>query len=204
VSRDIIVIGASAGGVEVLVEIARHLPIGFPASVFVVIHIPTVMRSRLAEILTETGPLPATQVVSSETIECGRIYVAPPDYHLLIEDGRVSPWRGPKEDRHRPAINPLFRSAAVAYGSRVIGVILSGALSDGSAGLWWIKHNGGIAVVQNPESAAFPDMPLSALDHVDADYIAEPPEIGPLLAKLVGTSATIKTESQFGAPSDFE
>src|SRR4051812_4457062 len=116
-------------------------------------------KSELADIINARGLLPAVQVTAPQTIERGHIYVAPPDHHLIIDGSRVLAWRGPREDRHRPAINALFRSAAVHYGARVAGVVLSGILSDGSAGMWWIKHHGGVAIVQDPSSARFCDMP---------------------------------------------
>jgi two-component system chemotaxis response regulator CheB len=128
--------------------------------------------------------LPALHPAGGQAIDCGTIYVAPPDYHLLLERDRVDLWRGPKENRHRPAVNALFRSAAVAFGNRVIGVVLSGLLDDGAAGLWWIKRFGGIAVVQDPEDAQSPEMPAAALEHVKVDYVLPASEIGPLLAKL--------------------
>ncbi len=179
------VIGASAGGIEALQRVLGTLPRDLAASLFVVVHVPANLTSQLAQILTLPGRLPAVQVIASQTFEQGRIYVAPPDQHLLLEKDRVLVWRGPKEDRQRPAINPLFRSAAVTYGPRVIAVILSGVLIDGSAGVWWVKRYGGIAIVQSAHTAAFPDMPKSVLDYVTADYILDPGEIGNMLTSLV-------------------
>jgi two-component system chemotaxis response regulator CheB len=184
VDREIIAIGGSAGSLTALTEIVRAMPAGCPAAVFVVIHIPSHQKSHLAEVLASNGTFPATQVTDSQPIRYRRIYVAPPDSHMLIENGRVFPWRGPKEDGHRPAINPLFRSVAESYGSRAVGVILSGALEDGSAGLWRIKQRGGLAVVQDPRSAAVRDMPESVLKYVEADHILNSQEIGPLLLRL--------------------
>lgn len=184
VRRDIIVIGASAGGVQVLHEILPMLPRDLPAAVFVVVHMPPWHKSRLPFVLSRNGSMPAEHAEGGERIRYGRIYVAPPDQHLYIEDDRVHLWRGPKENRHRPAINVLFRSAAVGYRKRVAGVILSGSLDDGTAGLWWIKHFGGIAMIQDPQEAQFDDMPRSALEHVDPDYVLRAAAIPPMLLKL--------------------
>src|SRR2546426_3652688 len=133
--RDIVVIGASAGGVTALKELVRGLPSGMRASFFVVLHFPPFQRSHLPEILSRAGAFPAIHPGNGDSIQPGRIYIAPPDRHLLVRDGRIELWRGPKENYVRPAVNPLFRTAAEAYGPRVIGVILSGMLDDGTAGL---------------------------------------------------------------------
>lgn len=197
---EIVAVGGSAGGLEALLEITRNLPQDFPAPVFVVIHIPGDKRSFLADIIAQHSSLPATQVYESQSIEGGHIYVAYPDTHLLIEGGRVFPWRGPKEDHHRPAINPLFRSAAEAYGPQAVGIVLSGGLQDGSAGLWSIKQRGGIAIVQNPETAIFPDMPESVLEYVIPDFVLEAAQIAPLLDNLcsraVNGDTVIAVESE--------
>lgn len=187
--RDLIVIGASAGGVEALSELMQRLPANLPAAIFVVLHLSPQATSHLAEILSFRGPLRATQPRDGEAIQPGHIYVAPPDRHLLLEVGRVRVVRGPKENGFRPAVDPLFRSAALAYGSRVIGVVLTGALDDGSAGLWAIKRYGGMAVVQDPREAKFPSMPASALDYVQVDYCLPIAEIGPLLSRTAGEPA---------------
>jgi two-component system chemotaxis response regulator CheB len=183
-NRDIIVVGASAGGIEALQEVVHDVPVDFRGSMFVVVHIPADVASRLPSVLNNSGPLRAAPAQHNEPIQPGRIYVAVPDHHLLLEKGRVLLWRGPKEDRHRPAVNALFRSAAAAHGARVVGVVLSGVLNDGSAGLWWVKRHGGTAIVQDPATARFPDMPKSVLEYVQADYVAKPSEIGPLLTRL--------------------
>ena len=182
--RDIIVVGASAGGVEALSKLAAVLPQGLPASVFVVLHMPSGRRSELPHILSRSGPLPATLAMDGQVFAPGNIYVAPPDHHLLIENERTILWHGPKENRVRPAVNTLFRSAAGSHGSRVTGVVLTGALDDGSAGLWWIRRHGGAAVVQDPTEATFPDMPTNALRYVDSAYVAPICQIGPLLLRL--------------------
>jgi two-component system chemotaxis response regulator CheB len=183
-ATEIIVIGASAGGVEALQSVVRGLPAELPASVFVVLHVAPRSRSLLPEILTESGPLPAAHPADGEAIQPGRIYVAPSDHHLIIEPGHVHLSFGPKEHLQRPCINASFRSAALAYGDRVAGVVLTGQLDDGTAGLWDIKRRSGVAIVQNPEEAAFPSMPLSALREIEVDYTVRLGEIGPLLARL--------------------
>jgi two-component system chemotaxis response regulator CheB len=183
-ARDVIVIGTSAGGVEALQSIVRGFPADFPASVFVVMHVAPRSRSILPEILTASGPLPAVHPLDGEAIKPGRIYVAPPDEHLIIEPGHVHLSFGPKERLQRPCINVSFRSAALAYGERVAGAVLTGQLDDGAAGLWDIKRRGGIAIVQNPEEAAFPSMPLSALRDIEVDYTVRLSEIAPLLVRL--------------------
>jgi two-component system chemotaxis response regulator CheB len=127
-----------------------------------------------------------------QLIQPGYIYVAPPDFHLLIESSRVQLWRGPRENRQRPSVNVLFRSAAVAYGPRVIGVILSGTLDDGATGLWWVKKHGGVAVVQTPSDAEFEGMPITALEHVDVNEVIPAREIGPYLADLAIERAEIE------------
>ena len=185
--QDIIVIGASAGGVEALSMLVAGLPTGLPAAVFVVLHIGN-NPSILPEILTKAGPLPAIHPSGGELIVSGKIFVAPPDRHLLIEANHIRLSRGPKENRARPAVNPLFRSASAAYGPRVTGVILTGALDDGTAGLAEIKRRGGIAVVQDPKTAYCSSMPQNALMHVDVDHIVPLDEIPILLSTLVATA----------------
>jgi two-component system chemotaxis response regulator CheB len=184
VEHGIVVIGGSAGSLSPLKTLLQQLPKNLPAAIFVVTHLAPDRTSNLAQVLSWAGSLPIIQVLSPEKIVPGTCYVAVPDYHMVISDSRVSPWRGPKEDRHRPAVNALFRSAAAAYGPRVVGVVLSGMLSDGSAGLWWIKQYGGVAVVQNPETAEFSGMPNSVLEYVDVDHVVEPKDLAPLLVKL--------------------
>lgn len=183
-NRDIIVIGASAGGVKALQTLVQTLPAAMPAAMFVVLHVPSWAPSALPQILARSGPLPAAHAGQNQVIERGRIYVAPPDYHLLLEEDRTVLWRGPKENRFRPAINTLFRSAAGAYRERVTGVVLTGALDDGSAGVWWIHRYGGAVVVQDPNEAAVPEMPLSALAYVDSAYVAQLSKMGGCLTRL--------------------
>jgi len=182
--HDIVVIGASSGGVEALMELAADLPENLPAAVFVVLHLAEESPSVLPKILARSGPLEAVRAEDGQRVEQGRIYVAPPAYHLLLENGRVRVASGPKENRHRPAVDPLFRSAAVACGPRVVGVVLTGAGGDGTAGLLAVKRRGGVAVVQNPEEALFAGMPQSALEHADVDHCLPLTKIAPLLAHL--------------------
>lgn len=192
--QDIIVVGASAGGVEALKVLVADLPPDLQASIFVVLHIGAGHNgySFLPDILSQAGPLPATSAKDCEEIQQGRIYVARPDFHLLIEPGRVRVVDGPKENLTRPAINPLFRSAATAYRSRVAGVILTGLLDDGVAGLAEIKRRGGAAVVQDPTTALYPSMPSNALRYVQADYVVELDQIAGVLTKLVRTGCATK------------
>jgi two-component system chemotaxis response regulator CheB len=142
----------------------------------------------LAQILDRSGPLPAANAANRERIRPGRVYVAPPDNHLLLEPGLMRLTHGPKENRFRPSIDPLFRSAAQVFGPRVVGVVLTGGLDDGTSGLWAVKRLGGAAVVQNPEEAFMPSMPLSALSQVEVDYTLPLAEIAPLLVRLASTS----------------
>jgi two-component system chemotaxis response regulator CheB len=181
----IVVVGASAGGVEALADLAASLPDDLDAAVFVVLHLPATGTSALPEILRRHGPLPAAHVKDGETIQPGRIYVAPPDHHVLLRTGHVHLSRGPRENGHRPAIDPLFRSAAREYATRVVGVVLSGALDDGTAGLLAIKSRGGVAVVQKPTDAPYPGMPGNALEHVQVDHVLAAASMGKLLTRLV-------------------
>jgi two-component system, chemotaxis family, protein-glutamate methylesterase/glutaminase len=187
--HDIIVVGASAGGVEALMTLVRALPANLPATVCIVLHLPAQSPSMLPSILERAGPLPALQAHDGAPIRHRQIYVAPPDHHLLIERGRLRVIHGPRENRHRPAIDPLFRSAACAYGSRVLGVILTGSLDDGTAGMQAVKQRGGIAIVQDPREALYPSMPRSAIENVAVDYCLPLAEIGPLLAQLASEPA---------------
>ena len=189
---DIIVVGASAGGIEALRMLIGALPADLPASLFIVVHTSPETPSLLADILTYSGKLPATNVTDGERIQKGRIYVAPPDRHLLVEPNRVRVTRGPKENRFRPAIDPLFRSAAQTYGPRVAGIILTGYMDDGTAGLWTVKQLGGTAIVQDPADALVPFMPLSAMTHVKVDYCVPLEEIAPLLVQLTAEAAAKK------------
>jgi two-component system, chemotaxis family, protein-glutamate methylesterase/glutaminase len=182
--RDIVVIGASAGGVEALRDVASQLPVNFPGAVFAVLHMLPHTRSFLPEILGKAGPLSAVHPKDGDAIEHGKIYLAPPDRHLVIERDHVHLSNGPKEQRQRPCINVTLRSAALAYGERVVGVILTGQMDDGTAGLWEVKRRGGVTVVQNPEEAPFPSMPLSALREIEVDHTVSLDAVGALLRRL--------------------
>lgn len=184
--HDIVVIGASAGGVEALTRLVRDLPPGLPASLFVVCHFPPSHRSVLPDILSRSGPLLATHAIDGEVFNPGHIYVAPPDYHLLlVEEQRLRLQRGPRENHHRPAADPLFRSAARVYGRHVIGVVLTGALTDGAAGLLAVRASGGIAVVQDPADARVSAMPVNAFRVAGADHSVSLDRLGSLLVELI-------------------
>jgi two-component system chemotaxis response regulator CheB len=190
--RDIVVVGASAGGVKALQRFVAALPADFPAAVFMVLHVSPASGSFLAAILNHAGPLPVAEAVDGMPVERGRILVAPADMHLMIERDRTIVVRGPRENRARPAVNPLFRSAALAYGPRVIGIILTGTLDDGAAGLWAIKECGGIAVVQSdPE---YDEMPRSAVENVPVDYHVPLDDIPALLRRLTGERVEFRAQ----------
>lgn len=190
-NHDTILLGASAGGVDALIRLCRGLPRDLPAAVLVAQHIAPTARSVLPQILTRAGPLPAAHAEDGEAIRPGRIYVAPPDLHLLVNsDGdHLMLRRGPHENRTRPAIDPMFRSAAVARGPRAVGVVLSGLLDDGTAGLVAIKACGGVSVVQDPEDAAWPDMPRNALRGDSPDHCVPLAELPALLERLARSPA---------------
>ena len=187
--HDIIVIGASAGGVEALTGLVSKLPADLPAAIFVVVHIGRHHTSSLPEILARAGSLPAEHALDQTPIERGKIYVALPDHHLLLEKDRVRVTHGPKENRNRPAIDPLFRSAAWSFGPRVAGIVLSGTLDDGAAGLWAIKTCGGTSIVQDPGEAKFSGMPTSALLYSKVDHCKPIDQIAPLLVQLAHETA---------------
>jgi two-component system, chemotaxis family, protein-glutamate methylesterase/glutaminase len=183
----LVVVGASAGGIEALTRLAAAMPADFPGAVCVVLHTSAQSPGVLHGILDRAGPLPARAVSGGERPLPGHIYVAPPDQHLVVEPNRLRLTKGPRENRFRPAIDPLFRSAAQVYGPAAVGVVLTGNLDDGTAGLWAIKQLGGVAIVQNPADAAYPSMPESALKHVKVDHIVPLAEIAPLLGRVVAT-----------------
>lgn len=191
----IIVIGASAGGIKPLTTLAAGLPADIPASICVVQHIGR-HTSELPKLLARSGPLPAGAAADGEPLAPGRFYTAPPDRHFLVDDDRLRLSHGPRENFARPAIDPLFRTAAEHHGRRAIGVILSGRLDDGTAGLYEIKRRGGVAVVQSPEEARHPDMPQSALTHVTVDQSVSVAELPALLTRLARELASESPATQ--------
>ncbi len=211
-SHDLIVVGASAGGVEAVSTLVADLPANLRAAVCVVVHLRPDAQSHLASILRRLTPLRVVTARHGMALARGTIHVAVPDLHMLVEGGEdggvLRLVRGPRENRARPAVDPLFRSAALAYGPGVIGVILSGALDDGTAGLWTVKDRGGIAVVQEPQDAAVPSMPASALAEVDVDHVAPARELGPLLGRLalepVVGEADVSTTKPAGPRAELE
>jgi two-component system chemotaxis response regulator CheB len=188
--HDIIVIGGSAGSIEALSAVLGGLPQDLPAAVCVVLHQAAYSPNRRAEIFSRVSSLPVVLAEQGMRLRPGTVYLAVPDMHLIVERGATAELgtlrlvRGPKVNRARPSVDPLFRSAAAAFGRRTIGVILSGALDDGTAGLWVIKDRGGLAVVQDPADAIVPSMPSHAIEEVGADHVATAVAIGPLLGEL--------------------
>ncbi len=193
--RNIIVIGASAGGFEAIKALVASLPADLDAAIFIVWHMSPDVTGVLPQVINQQKTLWATNAVDREPIIANRIYVAPPDKHLLLEHGYVRVSRGPKENRFRPAVDPLFRSAAYIYGPRVIGIVLSGALDDGTAGLWTVKNRGGVAIVQEPNEAVVPSMPENALAAVAVDYRVPIAEMAALLVKLTAETVAETEET---------
>lgn len=189
--KDIIVIGGSAGSGAVLRRLFADLPADLPASVFISTHVPTHSSGYLAEALRRAGGLPVAEAVDGQPIERGRAYVAAPDRHMILIDGIVRFGEGPRENMARPAIDPLFRSAALSYGPRAVGVVLSGMLNDGASGLSAIKACGGTAVVQHPQDAEADQMPLSALEAVDADHVVRADGLAALLGEIAATDSQL-------------
>lgn len=186
--RDIIVIGASAGGVKALTRLCSILPTDLPASIFIVLHLSPAGPSLLPKLLDRVCKLRVTTALDDEVPRAGHVYIAPPARHLLLRPGRMILSRGPEEHHVRPAIDALFRSAAVAYGSRVIGMLLSGVLGDGTTGLVHIHHAGGVSVVQDPSEAQWPSMPRHALEHDHVDHCVRIEQMPELLQRLVSES----------------
>lgn len=184
-NRDILAIGTSAGGFEALRFLAGRFPADLPATVLVVIHLPSQSRSILDQLLTDIGPLPASFAEDEEVFERGRIYIARPGRHLIVDSDRLRLGVGPRENNTRPAIDPTFRSLAVCCGSRTVGVVLTGMLGDGSAGLQVLQTCGGITVVQDPKDAAFPDMPAAAIGRATPNHVVHLSELPELLNELV-------------------
>ncbi len=189
----IIVIGASSGGFEALKKILRGLPADLNASIFIVWHMSPDVPGILPQVLNRINKIYAAHAYNGEDIKPNRIYVSRPDHHLLIRNGKVRITRGPKENRFRPAIDPLFRSAAYTYTNRVVGVILSGALDDGTAGLWTVKQYGGIAIVQDPLDAEVSSMPRNAMRQVKVDHSVPVSEMASLLVRICKEPLTEKS-----------
>jgi two-component system chemotaxis response regulator CheB len=182
-NRDILAIGSSAGGVEALRYLANGFPRDFAASVLVTIHLSS--KSGLDKILTQAGPLPAGFASDGESLEMSRIYIAPPERHLIVDSDRLWLGTGPPENHARPAIDPMFRSAALCCGPRTIGLVLTGALGDGASGLWALKQSGAITLVQDPSDARNPEMPMTALSRSKPDHIVRLADLPALLVGLV-------------------
>jgi two-component system chemotaxis response regulator CheB len=198
----IVVVGASAGGVEALQRFVRALPAHFSAPILVVLHASPTGRSYLPEILTRAGVVPAEHARDGAHLEPGHIYIAPPDTHLVVADGVMTLANGPRENGHRPAIDPLFRTAAAAYDSHVAGVILSGTLDDGTAGLFSVKEAGGATLVQDPDDALYRDMPLNAIAYVAPDYVQSVEAIVDTLVRLTASNgATTEDDPADAAPA---
>ncbi|AMM51789.1 hypothetical protein TH61_12210 [Rufibacter sp. DG15C] len=193
--HEIIVIGTSAGGMAVLCDLLSQLPKDLPAAIFIVQHL---ARDSNAEVLVDRlnkiTPLTCQVAQHEQAIEMGHVYFVPQDNHLLLQKGKMLVTKGPRENLFRPAIDPLFRSAAAAYGPRVIGIVLTGMLQDGTVGMEMIKRSGGITMVQKPEDAEYPDMPLSVLHEVEVDYVVSISEMGALLEELVFVPASSSNE----------
>jgi two-component system chemotaxis response regulator CheB len=183
--RDIIVVGASAGGVETLQKFFSAVSPDIPAAFFVVLHVQPHVPSYMPQLISRSSRMEAVHPRHNDRIRRGRIYVAPPDYHLLLAKGRVQLNHGPRENHHRPAIDPLFRTAAGVYGERAAGIVLSGTLDDGAAGLKEIQMKGGLTIVQDPADALYPDMPRNALAALDPDICAPVAEIPMLLEQSI-------------------
>ncbi|MFI9812847.1 chemotaxis protein CheB [Saccharothrix variisporea] len=196
-SRDLIVVGASAGGVEALRAFVGGLPDDLPAAVAVVLHMPAGGTSALAAILDRSGPLPAVSARHGMPLRKGRVHVAPPDHHLIVTGGEVHLSHGPTENGHRPSVDALFRSAAVARGPAVVGVVLSGTLDDGAAGMVAITSRGGLAVVQDPEEALYSGMPNAVLRTVEVEHVLPAAKMGVVLREVVGGPV-----EDAGEPSD--
>lgn len=204
-AKDIVVIGASAGGIDALKVLVASLPGDLKAAVFITLHIAPYRMGILPEILARAGPLPVSNAKDWEPIQNGHIYVAPPDFHLLFEKtGHIRTTRGPRENRFRPAIDPMFRAAAYCFGPRVIGVILTGWLDDGTAGLQAVRERGGTTIVQHPDDAIAPSMPMSAIKHVEIDQILPVKNIGPTLVQLVNTPAVEEAKHSVSEEMEIE
>jgi two-component system chemotaxis response regulator CheB len=198
--RDIFVIAASAGGVGALQTLCGGLPPDFAGTIFIVQHVSPGAKSMLPVILGRAVALPVLHPAEGDPIRAGHIYVAPPDHHLLVKRGHMLVRKGPKENRTRPAADPLFRSAAVSYGPRVVGMVLTGTLDDGTAGLLAVKRCGGTAVVQDPKDAEWPDMPRHAMQKVAVDHCLPLTRLAGLVTRLALEPASARVP----VPADIE
>lgn len=191
----IVVIGASAGGLNALAELVRRLPPGLDAAFCIVLHL---SRKGIGDFvvhrLSKVTTMPCSMALNGTAIEKGQLYVAPPNQHLLVKDGKLLLGSGPQENRFRPSIDVLFRSAAVAYTSHAIGIILSGMLDDGTSGMWAIKRSGGVCIVQDPNQAEYLDMPMSVINNMHVDYVSELGDIGNLLADITSQDRNLYVE----------
>jgi len=192
--RDIVVIGASAGGLQALQQILSAMPRDVGAALLAVLHTADHSGSMLPQILQRRSNMLVSHPCDRDPIQRGQVYIAPPGFHMIVEEGFLRVLQGPRENLHRPAIDPLFRSAGAAYGRRVIGVILTGMLGDGTAGLMVVSARGGEAIVQDPENASFPSMPRSALDQVPNAHVLPLDQIAALLLQLIGEELPSETE----------
>jgi two-component system chemotaxis response regulator CheB len=202
--KDIVVIGGSAGSHSAIRQIIADLPAGLQASIFIATHMPTNSAGYLSEVLELASHLRISRAIDGQPIEPGCVYVAVPDHHLLVIDGTVRLGNGPRENMTRPAIDPLFRSAALSYGPRVIGVILSGMLNDGASGIRAVKACGGTAIVQHPLDAIADQMPLAALEAVEPNRIVTAQDLGPLIAEMVGEEAGQEKECPPALPLEVD
>jgi len=197
--RFIVVIGASAGGLNALAELVRTLPVGLNAAYCIVLHL---SRKGIGDFvvhrLSQVTSMECTMATGGATIQAGHIYVAPPNQHLLVKDGKILLGSGPQENRFRPSIDVLFRSAAVAYTSHAIGIILSGMLDDGTSGMWAVKRSGGVCIVQDPNQAEYPDMPLSVIHNMEVDYVSDLSSIGTIVSRITN----LDREVVVSAPDD--
>jgi two-component system chemotaxis response regulator CheB len=188
-SRNIVVVGGSAGALDSLVKLLRNLPQGFPAAILVAVHTAPENTGHLSMILARAGKLPAETATDGSVIQVGRVYVAPPDHHLLVKDGTLRVTRGPRENGFRPALDPLYRTAAAAYGSGVIAIILSGGGDDGILGLSMVKRRGGTIIVQDPDEAAAPSMPSRAIHAIEVDHTLRAEDMASIVSGLVRQAA---------------